>query len=165
MRREHSTAVLWHLTGLMAVSINAWTAPLVDASLYECRDASGALIYTDSPAQLDRCQPIASGGTSRLGLVGGASASAPQTSEPVSSFPPPIAPPPVVEPGLAVIPPAMPTGGLAPSGGAPVGLAGGSANAPPCMPGINPLNPFSGPPCDTAPQIIPQPTPSSPGNP
>ena len=118
----------------------------VAAGLYECRNESGAITYTDSPAQLERCQPVASGDTSRLGLVGGTSPSTPPAPEPINSFPPPEAPAPLIpDPGSATIAP-------------PGGLAGGTSDAPPCVPGINPLNPLSGPPCDTPPHTAPPPT-------
>ena len=165
MRDDISTPAIGWLIGVTMAGATMVPGPLLHAGLYECRDSSGTLIYTDSPAQLDRCQPIASGGTSRLGLVGGTSISAPPAPEPVSSLPAPIAPLPATEPGAAGIPPAMPAGGLAPSGGSPVGLAGRSTDTPPCIPGMNPLNPLSAPPCDTAPPPVPQPPPSFPGNP
>ena len=141
--RHPMSGVRWLIT-LTVIGAALWSAGIVHAGLYECRDASGAPIYTDSPAQLERCQPVANGGTSRLGLVGGASPATPQTSEPVNSFPPPVAPSPMSpDPGSPAI---------TPSGG----LAGGTSEEPPCMPGINPLNPLSAPPCNRPAEIVPQ---------
>ena len=144
-RRNPRAETLW-LVRLAVVGATVWSASLASAGLYECHDPSGAPIYTDSPAQLERCQPVASGDTSRLGLVGGTSPSTPPAPEPINSFPPPEAPAPLIpDPGSATIAP-------------PGGLAGGTSDAPPCVPGINPLNPFSGPPCDTPPHTAPPPT-------
>ena len=160
--RSHSWA-LW-LLGPSVVGAHLFGAGLVTAGLYECRDESGAAIYTDSPAQLDRCQPVASGGTSRLGLVGGtlpSSSPAPSVAapEPAPSYPPSPVPFPIA-PG-AGLPAIAPPEGLVPSGGYPAGFVGGASEGPPCVPGINPLNPYSGPPCSTASQIDPQsPSPS-----
>ena len=84
---------IW-LLGFFMVGVESLNPHPLHAGLYECRIESGAPIYTDSPAQLERCQPVASGGTTRLGLVGGAHPSSSQPTpaavpEPVASFPPP----------------------------------------------------------------------------
>jgi len=144
MSRERRYLKKTWLAGLIATYAPVWFVGLVHAGLYECRDASGAPIYTDSPAQLEQCQPVASGGTSRLGLVGGASHSGVQAPELPHSVTPPIPPMPSgLEPSMGV-----PSGGLAPSNSYPgAGLAPAQAETPPCVPGINPLNPLSGPPC------------------
>ncbi len=142
--RYPRSGIVWLIT-LTVVGAAIGSAYVAHAGLYECRDSSGAPIYTDSPAQLDRCQPVANGGTSRLGLVGGTAPSAPQMPEPVNSFPPPETPSPMSpHPGPAAVAPP------------PGGLAGGSSEEPPCMPGINPLNPLSGPPCNSPAQTSPQ---------
>ena len=133
----------------------------VAAGLYECRTESGALMYTDSPAQFARCQPVASGGTSRLGLVGGPhppaslppAAAAPDTNAASPVLPIPTQMQPATGPSLGA-----PSDGLVSTGASPVGVAGGASEGPPCIPGINPLNPYSAPPCDMPPQAGPQPS-------
>lgn len=143
MSCRHPRAGTRWLIRLTVVGAAVWSASVVSAGLYECRDPSGAPIYTDSPAQLERCQPVASGDTSRLGLVGGTAPSTPQAPEPINSVPLSEDPAPLIsDPGSAAI---------APSGG----LAGGTSDPPPCVPGINPLNPLSGPPCDRPAQPVP----------
>jgi hypothetical protein len=126
----------------------SWNVGSLQAGLYECRDSSGAPIYTDSPAQLERCQPVA-GGTSRLGLVGSPNASASPGAGPLTSSPPPTS-----EPVSSVAPT---NGGLVPSGSSSA-VASGSSDTPLCIPGINPLNPFSGPPCPLPAQALPMPS-------
>jgi hypothetical protein len=143
------SGIVWLIT-LTVVGAAIGSAYVADAGLYECRDSSGAPIYTDSPAQLDRCQPVANGGTSRLELVGGTTPSAPQVPDPVNSFPPPETLSPMSPyPGPAAV---APPGGLVPLSGNPAEHTGSAIDAPPCTPGINPLNPFTGPPCNTPPQ-------------
>ena len=143
---RHPRTGTCRLIRLTVAGAAVWSTSIASAGLYECRNPAGAPIFTDSPAQLEHCQPVASGGTSQ---------SAPQAPEPIPSYPPPEAPSPISpDPGSSAI--ASP-GGLAPSGGYPAGVPGGSSEDPPCMPGINPLNPFSGPPCTTAPHTAPQP--------
>jgi hypothetical protein len=97
--------------------------------LYQCTDGSGSLIFTDRPAQLQRCSPLPTTQSS--------SAPAPQTSVPLpyqNALPATIDPPPApfIAPDPAV-PPAGPA--VAPQ---------------PCTPGFNPLNPLSAPPCHQA---------------
>jgi hypothetical protein len=146
-------SALQGLVGLVMLA-TIWAPGSSRAGFYECRAASGAPIYTDSPAQLDQCRPVASGGSSHVGLVGGA-----------SSAPTPLpTPAPITSPSMPL--PTRPSDpqwhvpelsdGLIPPSTSPGGLADGSAGAPPCLPGINPLNPFGGPPCpvqDSAPLI------------
>lgn len=147
---DSSASRVWMIVLLPLLFLGAgpFAASLATAGLYECRHESGAPIYTDSPAQLDRCQPVASGGNSRLGLVGGPHPSSSHallatTAEPVPSFPAPAAPAPVTQDsGSAAI---APTGGL----------VSGSSAEPLCVPGMNPLNPLSGPPCSTTPPAAP----------
>lgn len=147
------------LLPLLILGADLFAASPVTAGLFECRNESGAPIYTDSPAQLDRCQPVASGGNSRLGLVGGAppsSSHAPTAtpSEPVASFPPPAVPP--------LMSPESGSTAIAPT----EGLVSGSSEEPPCVPGINPLHPFSGPPCPASSHAAPPNTgPPPPGTP
>lgn len=142
------------LIRLTVVGTGVWSASFVSAGLYECRDESGASIYTDSPAQLNRCQPVTRSGTSRLGLVGGTHPSSPPAPsvvapEPITAFPPSAAPSPMTpDSGSSAI---APTRGLVPSSAYP-GLVNGSSEGQPCIPGINPLNPLGGPPCPITPQ-------------
>ena len=159
--RRPQSAMRW-LIGLTIMCESAWPACVVHAGLYECRDPSGAPIYTDSPAQLEHCQPVASGGASRLGLVGGTPPSSSPAPAGAGTEPtPPFPSPPVFSPGTpdAGSPTITPTGGLAPSSGTPAGVS----EEVPCIPGVNPLNPFSSPPCATASHTGPSsPAPVSP---
>jgi|CXWL01.1.fsa_nt_gi hypothetical protein len=124
------------LMGLAVLSVPLLEADLATASLYECRNAAGTLIYTDSPAQLERCQPVGGAGPSRLGTVGGTAPSSPLTPAAQSPAPPAAVPPTPHSSDPPVGSPAM-----APSGGSP------STEESPCALGVNPLNPLSAPPC------------------
>lgn len=127
------------LSIMVAVSLTGWLLVTQDAvgGLYQCRTAEG-LIYTDTPAQLTQCVPIDQRGeTSRVGVVGRS------VMEPVS--PPAVVPlPPQPQSGSpstsdtsqAVSPlPSIPPSEALPSA--------------PCVPGINPFNPLTAPPCPT----------------
>lgn len=138
---------LWVL-GLMVLSMSLAETTLVTAGLYECRNEAGTLIYTDSPAQLERCHPVGSGGPSRLGVVGGASSATPVTPAAPAPAPPTSAP--------SSLGSSDPTVGS--STIAPTGVPAGHSEESPCGPGVNPLNPFSAPPCprsDGAPPATP----------
>jgi len=156
MANRQATAHRSHWLMRSAVAAIVGITSIAHAGLYECHDASGAAIYTDSPAQLERCQPVASGGTSRLGLVGGASSSPAQTPDPVPSYQSPPMPPPMpFDQGSGGT---TPMGGLIPSAANPTSLATGSSEVPPCLPGINPLNPLSGPPCPSSSAVPSEPS-------
>ena len=121
------------------------------ATIYECLDASGAKVLTDTPAQLKNCIPMSAGpavpGT-RLpaavqepaGVVPSLAPTLPRAPSEVSTMPPsePIEPEPL--PGA--------DDELPPSGQAPPSLQ-------PCRPGFNPMNPLGSVNCP--------PGPSSPG--
>lgn len=123
-------------------------------SLYRCVTESEGIIYTDNPAQLERCAPItASGAVTSLATVssGGPPAQKPPDPPPMTQTPP--------EPTVVMSPPpgsSPPISDVAPSSGAP--------NSPPCPLGINPLNPLSGPPCPPA-EPVPAPTITMPSEP
>ena len=108
-------------------------------SLYRCMTEADGTIYTDNPVQLERCSPItASGAVTSLATVssGGPSTSTSPDPLPMTQAPPEstvIMPPPEFLPQPTDVPP---------PGAAPA--------SPPCLVGINPLNPFSGPPCPSA---------------
>jgi hypothetical protein len=141
---------LW-VFGLTVLGMGLVEATLVTAGLYECRNEAGTIIYTDSPAQLERCQPVGSSGPSRLGVVGGASPSPHVTPAAPVPVPPTSTP---SSPGSS-----DPTVGS--SAIAPAGVPGGHAEESPCVPGVNPLNPLSAPPCAaTSPPVS---SPASPG--
>jgi hypothetical protein len=106
-------------------------------TLYECSDGSGSRIFTDRPAQLQRCSPLPANQPS--------SSPAPQMAAPI---PYQNALPAAIDP-----PPAPFTAPSDQSTAAP----GSSQMAPqPCTPGFNPLNPLAAPPCHQA-------TPGQPG--
>ena len=108
-------------------------------SLYRCMTEADGTIYTDNPVQLERCSPItASGAVTSLATVssGGPSTSTSPDPLPMTEAPPEstvIMPPPESSPQTTALPPPS----AAPS-------------SPPCLVGINPLNPFSAPPCPSA---------------
>jgi len=137
--------------GLVALSMSLVKTTLVTAGLYECRNDVGAMIYTDSPAQLERCQPVGSVGPSRLGVVGGASPSSPVT--PATPVPTPSASAPASHES------SDPTVGS--SAIAPAGVPADHSEESPCVPGVNPLNPLSAPPC--AATLPPTSSPAPPG--
>ena len=153
------------LLGSTVLSMSIVEATLAMAGLYECRNEAGTIIYTDSPAQLERCQPVGGGGPSRLGVVGGASPSfsgAPVTPVPTPPASAPLSPVSSDPTGGSSTnaPPAGPTSPI----GSPSGMATGTAEETPCVPGVNPLNPLSAPPCaatSLAPssQVPPNPSP------
>ncbi len=108
-------------------------------ALYRCVTSTEGTIYTDNPAQLEQCAPItASGAVTSLATVssGGPPAGAPPDPLPVTQTP------------------SDPTASMLPPGSSPqmidVPSPSATSNSPPCPVGLNPLNPFSAPPCPTA---------------
>ena len=109
------------------------------SSLYRCVTETEGTIYTDNPAQLEQCAPVtASGAVTSLATVssGGPPAGASPDPLPMSQAPP--------EPTVVLSPPESSPSTVvgAPSSAVPDPL--------PCSDGINPLNPFSAPPCPAA---------------
>jgi hypothetical protein len=105
-------------------------------SLYRCATDTEGIIYTDNPAQLEQCAPItASGAVTSLATVssGGPPAGTPPDPLPMAQT--------LQEPMVVMSPPgsAPQTIDVPPPNAAP--------NALPCPIGMNPLNPFSSPPC------------------
>lgn len=149
MERPHPTT-LAILTSLIAFASTASLTTAWGAQMYVCRDTANGQVFTDSPAQLDRCEPLATAPSSQTGAVSVGS------PPPVQSFlPPPIAVPPS-EMAAPPFPPPLPhdgvsTGLIPPAAQAvPPAVAVGVPPAetpPPCPIGINPLNRFSAPPC------------------
>jgi hypothetical protein len=123
-------------------------------SLYRCVTETEGIIYTDNPAQLERCSPItASGAVSSLATV---SSGGPPTNAPPDPFPMTQAMP---EPTVMMSPPGSQPLTIDPPPPSPTG------NSTPCPVGMNPLNPFSAPPCPT-PEAAPTATitmPTGPG--
>jgi len=96
-------------------------------TLYECTDGSGSRIFTDRPAQLQRCTPMPT--TNQSSSAQGMQMAAPipyQNALPAAIDPPP--PPFTSQPDSSTMPP-------------------GSVAPQPCTPGFNPLNPLAAPPC------------------
>lgn len=127
----------------LPLSLTLWLllpgSEVTAGSLYRCVTDTEGTIYTDNPAQLDQCAPItASGAVTSLATVssGGPPAGTPPTPSPVTQPPP--------EPTVVISPPgtAPQTIDVPPSNVAPSAL--------PCPIGMNPLNPFSAPPCPPA---------------
>lgn len=132
---------LWTIGG--PVSLTLWLlftgSETIAGSLYRCVTDTEGTIYTDNPAQLEQCAPITpSGAVTSLATV---SSGGPSTSTSPDPLPMTQAPP---ESTVVMSPPGSspPTIDLAPPSAAP--------NSLPCPVGLNPLNPFSSPPCPTA---------------
>ncbi len=111
----------------------------IAGSLYRCVTDRDGIIYTDNPAQLEQCAPItASGAVTSLATV---PSGGPLTGAPPDPFPMPQALP-------------EPTAGMIPPGSSPQTFdappPNTAPNSQPCPVGMNPLNPFSAPPCPTA---------------
>lgn len=121
------------LSGVIIVASMA-SDPAAGTSLYRCVTETEGTIYTDNPAQLEPCAPItASGAVTSLATV---SSGGPPISPQTESLPPTptvVMPPPGSSPStLAAAPPSF------------------APNPLPCPVGINPLNPFTNPPCPAA---------------
>lgn len=123
-------------------------------SLYRCVTETEGTIYTDNPAQLQQCAPItASGAVTSLATVssGGPPAGTPPNPSPMTQAPAEptvVMSPQVPSPQMTDVPP--------PNAGVPT--------APPCPVGMNPLNPFSAPPCPPA-ETVPAATITLPSGP
>jgi hypothetical protein len=136
----------WGDRGLLLLTMLAGGSP-AGATMYQCVDASGAMVYTDSAAQLRNCTVL------NLGMASG-----PSPARPSAPMNEPVMPEPAVP-----LPPEYPVS--APEGmmsaEAPVPVAPPPA-AQPCSPAVNPFNPFAGPPCpppggQEVPPAVPQP--------
>lgn len=149
MERPHPTTLAFLILLLFFVSTASLTTAW-GAQMYVCRDLANGQVFTDSPAQLDRCEPLATAPSSQTGAI---SAGSPPPVQPF--LPPPIAappsemaappfPPPILHDGVStgLIPPAAQVGPPAVAVGIPP-----AETPPPCPIGINPLNRFSAPPC------------------
>lgn len=106
-------------------------------SLFRCITEDEQIVYTDTPTQLQQCAPIpTSGSVTSLATT--------SSGAPMSMPPPDLTPPP---PAFS-----QPQGAQT-SEGASSTFAGAQANdtppSRPCPVGINPLNPFTNPPCPT----------------
>jgi hypothetical protein len=118
--------------------------PIQGGPLYQCRDASGAVTYTDNTAQLGRCIPLQSVPvqvTVPSGLSYAPHTAMPSFSEPVTAFP--MEPPPVTDVTLPSYDPNSTGMSLETATTAPPPIP----SAQPCHPGLNPFNPLGAPPC------------------
>ena len=122
------------LSLIVAVGFGSFLSPqLAWPLMYQCQDANGATVFTDSTAQLQHCLAINTAPATRLSYpIGGAAA---PLVVPVAPEPPSVADQSdlVVEP--VPVPPAEDD------------ALPGTQSRPPCAAGINPLNPFGGPGC------------------
>ena len=125
------------LSLIVAVAFGSLMSPqLAWPLLYQCREASGATVFTDSTAQLQHCSAINMGPATRLSYpVGTAAMSSAPSIAPEDPEPPSVPYPSdlMVEP--VPVPPAEDD------------ALPGRQSQPPCVAGINPLNPFRGPGC------------------
>jgi hypothetical protein len=157
MERPHPTTLAFLIPLLFFVSPTRLTTAW-GAQMYVCRDTANGQVFTDSPAQLDRCELLAPAPPSPTGAMS-------------SAFPPPVQsylPPPIVAPPSEISAPPLPpppphdglsTGFIPPAAQVvPPAVAVGIPPAetpPPCPIGINPLNRFSAPPCPRREQSSP----------
>jgi hypothetical protein len=105
-------------------------------SLFRCLTEGEQIVYTDTPSQLDQCAPITTSGA--VTSLATTSSGPPVAGHPFDQSPPPQ---PVSHP---------PQPAQSPEGTATtfVGSPASAATEPlPCPVGINPLNPFTNPPC------------------
>ena len=122
------------LSLIVAVGFGSFLSPqLAWPHLYQCRDANGATVFTDSTAQLQHCLVVNAAPATRLSYPAGAAATplivpvdqeTPNVPDPSDSPVGPVSVPPAEDDALP-----------------------GSQSRPPCVAGINPLNPFRGPGC------------------
>jgi hypothetical protein len=141
------------------------------ATIYQCLDASGAKVLTDTPAQLKNCTPVSGGPMTPSTRPPGAVQERAAGSPPLATTPgfPPSAPPVPAVPRspstVSTMPPSDPTEAeplpgaddeLPPSGQTPPGLQ-------PCRPGVNPLDPFGSVNCPpSVPHGVAAPSPKAP---
>lgn len=127
----------WRMV-LILGSMIAWHIPASDqawaTSLFRCVTEDDQIVYTDTPTQLQQCAPIpTSGSVSSLATTSSAA--------PMPMPPPDLTPPPAFS---------QPQGAQtaeAASGAFAGAQAHDAPTSRPCLVGINPLNPFTNPPC------------------
>lgn len=138
---------MMRLTIGVTISFTLWLLlagnEAVAGSLYHCVSETEGTIYTDNPAQLEQCSPItASGAVTSLATV-------PSGGPPAGAFPAPL---PMTQPSPE------PTVVMSPAELSPAMIAAPPPDAAPsplpCPVGMNPLNPFSAPPCPNA-DVVP----------
>lgn len=122
------------LSLIVAVAFGSLTSPQpAGPHLYQCTEANGATVFTDSTAQLQHCLAINTAPPTRLSYPVGAAATpivvpvdpeATRVPDPSDLIVEPVPVPPAEDDALP-----------------------GSQSRPPCVAGINPLNPFRGPGC------------------
>lgn len=122
--------------GVLAVGaiglLDLTTLDFASATVYRCIGPSGKSIYTDSPAQLNQCTPVHTGSASESVSTPSSSQISPNIPNTMPGSPSQPAPPPdamVNLPTEASV--------LAPA------TAGGDRANERCLPGLNPLNPFT----------------------
>lgn len=105
------------------------------AAVYRCLDHAGVSIYTDSPAQLDHCAPLGSA-SSATTTIRSVDAGHSTVAGPDPWTVAPATMPPEESPSDPL--PGQPAMGASPPAAVPSTEASGA-----CIPGINPLNPFT----------------------
>jgi len=127
-------------TGVAVLAVLLLVPLSAQATIYQCLDASGAKVLTDTPAQLKSCTPLSTGSAGSPSLsptpagppVTPPTSAGPRSPSAVSTAPPP-------EPTESEPPPGA-DDELPPSGQAP-------PNLPTCKPGLDPLNPLGSVKC------------------
>lgn len=108
---------------------------VLGTSLFRCLTEGEQIVYTDTPSQLDQCAPITTSGavtslaTTASGTTGPGQPPEMPPPQPVSHPPQPAQSP--AETATTFV--SSPTSAV--------------TEPPPCPVGINPLNPFTNPPC------------------
>ncbi len=144
----------------LVITLTLWS-PALGAPLYRCGSLESAYIYTDSPAQLERCTPLVSAPQHTTTNQGGSSG--PSWQAPVQELVPP--PPTYLPPAMTSQPKSHAMNGLPPgSSGVPIPASPAAVSSTRlCLVGINPLNQLSVPPCPqgesstTSPETAPMP--------
>jgi hypothetical protein len=129
------------------VIVSSWWSVISSAELYRCMASDGSVTFTDSLAQLERCAPMVLGTHQSVRSQHAVSESSPQP--PMQETQPGS---PSHSQATTPISASETSSRMSPS--SPTDLIGSSQpNTPsskqPCPVGINPLNPFSAPPCQS----------------
>ena len=125
-------------------------APMQAGSLFQCRDASGALTYTDSTAQLGHCVPVQSLPPAQIGHTPTPPTYIPHTEpQPYSNFMMPVQTEQLPVQTMTMTSPNLYTVEIPPERG--TAIAPPEEETRPCHPGLTPFNPLSAPPCPPLP--------------
>lgn len=147
------------LMALMALGLIAALnpAPRAGATMYQCTDVSGALVYSDTMAQLRNCRALSMGAAAGVPTASSPAVPAPAIPGPNPDYGRPPEPP----QDMIAVP--VPADGGVPSPEQPTAQAEHpSPNPQPCFSSLNPFNPFAARPCRPAEEQLGQPAAAPP---